>query len=58
MCSDVNSKEFRKKHKSLFDKGFCARCVAILTSPLTLSPLCGKCSVIFNSMVGGKHGET
>lgn len=44
---DINSEEFRKKFSNLFEQGYCAHCVAILTSPFTIGNLCNDCEKIF-----------
>lgn len=40
---DINSKEFKQLYKPLFDKGYCAHCIALLTSSYTIGRLCPSC---------------
>lgn len=40
---DIKSKEFRQLYKPLFDKGYCAHCIALLTSSFTVGRLCPSC---------------
>ena len=50
---DINSKEFKKQNKNLFDKGFCASCIAKLTGTYTLTyknDLCKNCQKIFEKL--------
>lgn len=40
---DINSKKFKRKHKRLFNLGYCGECIAILTSNYTEGKLCERC---------------
>ena len=40
---NINSKKFKRKYKDLFELGYCAECIAIITSNATVGNLCEKC---------------